>query len=104
MNKIVLVGDPNQLPPTLMSKNPKVTLFDRSLFERILTNGHNPYFLSIQYRMAPVIREFPSMTFYAHRLVDGPNIKERYDTDIDPILKPLIPEKSVLFFDISYGK
>lgn len=54
--KVVLVGDHMQLPPTVMSKNCKFTLYNRSFFEREIKKGNNPYFLDTQYRMVPILR------------------------------------------------
>ncbi len=56
VRKVLLIGDPCQLPSTTMSLDSSITLFNRSLFERFLDNGIKPYFLNIQYRMAPLIR------------------------------------------------
>jgi senataxin len=78
VRKILLIGDPYQLPSTTMSQDSSVTLFNRSLFERFLDNGVKPYFLNIQYRMAPMIREFPSSVFYQNRLIDAEDVTKRY--------------------------
>jgi senataxin len=64
VQKVLLIGDPCQLPATCISQDSNVTLFNRSLFERLLDAGIKPYFLNIQYRMAPKIRAFPSACFY----------------------------------------
>lgn len=58
-----------------MSQDSSLTLFNRSLFERFLDNDVRPYFLNMQYRMAPLIREFPSKMFYNNRLVDAESVK-----------------------------
>ena len=71
----MLIGDPYQLPATCISNDANVTLFNRSLFERFLDNSCQPYFLNIQYRMAPLIRSFPSRMFYHDRLEDSPSVK-----------------------------
>ena len=60
VRKVLLIGDPCQLPSTTLSQDSSMTLFNRSLFERFLDSGVKPYFLNIQYRMAPQIRSFPS--------------------------------------------
>lgn len=54
--KILLIGDPCQLPATTFSPDSNVTLYNRSLFERMIDGGLKPYFLDIQYRMVPQIR------------------------------------------------
>ena len=67
----MLIGDPYQLPATTLSSDSNKTLFNRSLFERFIDSGIQPYFLNIQYRMASQIRDFPSRKFYQDRLTDG---------------------------------
>jgi len=66
----VLVGDPQQLPATVKSHSAKEAKFDRSLFERLTFAGIKANFLSVQFRMHPEIRLYPSATFYENRLVD----------------------------------
>ncbi|XP_077050590.1 putative helicase senataxin isoform X2 [Siphateles boraxobius] len=68
---IILVGDPNQLPPTVVSQKAKEFGYDQSLMARLCKNLHpsNPQLspillLSVQYRMHPEICEFPSKYIY----------------------------------------
>lgn len=68
-----MVGDPNQLPPTIFSG---INAYARSLFERMQKAGVKSHRLTIQYRMHPEIRKFPSKYFYQDQLTDGPNIKD----------------------------
>ena len=44
---------------------------ERSLFERLQVGGCPVSVLSVQYRMHPAIRAFPSAHFYGGRLQDG---------------------------------
>ena len=70
----VLVGDPKQLAPTVLAKSRAVErCLSRSLFERMQRCGAHSFLLSVQYRMHPSIRAFPSNRFYGSRLVDGTN-------------------------------
>jgi superfamily I DNA and/or RNA helicase len=64
-----LVGDPRQLPATILSKASKKLDFDRSLFERLMAAGWPVKMLSVQYRMHPHIRRFPSKHFYNDELM-----------------------------------
>lgn len=58
--RVILVGDQNQLPATTFSDNAHTTNFSRSLFERLLLSGYEKTMLTIQYRMHPALRKFPS--------------------------------------------
>ncbi|KAI9004711.1 hypothetical protein BC832DRAFT_540112 [Gaertneriomyces semiglobifer] len=75
--KCILVGDPQQLPPTVLSKLGQEYGYEQSLFERIMTNyPQSVHLLSIQYRMHPDISVFPSKCFYGGKLLDAPNMKQ----------------------------
>jgi hypothetical protein len=72
--RCVLVGDPKQLPPTIIA-NSIAAVYARSLFERLALAERRQHFqLEVQYRMHPSIRRFPSSFFYDGTLRDGPNI------------------------------
>ncbi|OLN96534.1 Helicase SEN1 [Colletotrichum chlorophyti] len=70
--KCILVGDPKQLPPTVLSQSAARFGYDQSLFVRMQQN-HPDYvhLLDRQYRMHPEISAFPSAEFYEGKLVDG---------------------------------
>lgn len=67
-HRVILVGDQKQLPATTFSENSEETKFSRSFFERLLDNGYQRFMLSIQYRMHPAIRAYPSRIFYENRI------------------------------------
>jgi len=75
--QLVLVGDHQQLPPTVISRKAESGGLNRSLFERLIACGLNSMMLTTQYRMHPVLREFPSARFYENRLEDGCTPDER---------------------------
>ncbi|KAK1931029.1 Helicase sen1 [Phytophthora citrophthora] len=75
--RVVLVGDPKQLPATVKSVVASKARYDRSLFERIAESGVAPSMLRVQYRMHPFLRDFPSKRFYGGMLTDGPSVMER---------------------------
>jgi senataxin len=74
-SKCILVGDPKQLPPTVLSKEAARFQFEQSLFARMEKNHPSDvHLLDTQYRMHPEISVFPSKTFYESRLKDGPDM------------------------------
>lgn len=98
--RCVLVGDPQQLPATVISKAAGTLLYSRSLFERFQQAGCPTMLLSVQYRMHPQIRDFPSRYFYQGRLTDSESVvnlpEEAYYKD--PLMRPYI------FYDITHGR
>jgi senataxin len=69
MTKLVLVGDPEQLPPTVLSQFAAEKLYGQSLFERLYSRfkamTHSPVMmLTTQYRMHPDICHFPNQHVY----------------------------------------
>ncbi len=75
--QLIMVGDHRQLPPTVISRDAEEGGLNISLFERLIANGLSTTMLTTQYRMHPVIREFPSARFYDNRLSDGCSREER---------------------------
>lgn len=74
-SKCILVGDPKQLPPTVLSREAARFQYEQSLFVRMQTNHPNDvHLLDTQYRMHPEISLFPSNAFYDARLLDGPGM------------------------------
>eukprot|EP01034_Spumella_vulgaris_P022409 gene22409-28533_t len=72
--RLVLVGDPRQLPATVLSRKAERAGLGLSLFERLERANHEVVMLTIQYRMHPEIRLFPSQCFYQGMLVDSDQI------------------------------
>lgn len=71
-SKCVLVGDPRQLPPTVMAEHAGKLGYNRSLFLRMQENyPDSVHLLDTQYRMHPEISLFPSTAFYQGKLIDG---------------------------------
>ncbi|CAK9174268.1 unnamed protein product [Ilex paraguariensis] len=98
--RCVLVGDPQQLPATVISKAAGTLLYSRSLFERFQQAGCPTMLLSVQYRMHPQIRDFPSRYFYQGRLTDSERVANLSEEIYykDPLLRPYI------FYDITHGR
>ncbi|KAJ3747263.1 AAA domain-containing protein [Lentinula detonsa] len=71
----VMVGDPQQLPPTVISMEASKYQYNQSLFVRLQKQRPDAvHLLSIQYRMHPDISRLPSRIFYHNRLQDGPSM------------------------------
>ncbi|AET40886.1 DNA/RNA helicase SEN1 Ecym_7029 [Eremothecium cymbalariae DBVPG len=97
--RCIMVGDPNQLPPTVLSGAASTYKYNQSLFVR-MENNCKPHLLDVQYRMHSMISSFPSLEFYDGKLKDGPdmdNINQRQWHET----QPFAPYK---FFDILTGK
>ncbi|XP_062109924.1 probable helicase MAGATAMA 3 [Humulus lupulus] len=75
--QVFLVGDPVQLPATVISPIAGDFGYGMSMFERFQKAGYPVTMLKTQYRMHPEIRSFPSGEFYAESLEDGPNVKDQ---------------------------
>ena len=75
--QLVLVGDHQQLPPTVLSRRAEQGGLNRSLFDRLIACGLRSNLLTTQYRMHPILREFPSARFYENRLEDGCTAAQR---------------------------
>lgn len=74
-SKCILVGDPKQLPPTVLSKVASKFQYEQSLFVRMQANHpKDVHLLDTQYRMHPEISVYPSAAFYDGKLKDGPNM------------------------------
>eukprot|EP00250_Pteridium_aquilinum_P020444 c24814_g2_i2 orf=471-4703(+) len=98
--RCVLIGDPQQLPATVISRAAHTLQYSRSLFERFQQGGCPTLLLTVQYRMHPQIREFPSRYFYQGRLVDSEAVSSLPDEPYhrDSILRPYV------FYDVSHGR
>lgn len=100
--KVILVGDQQQLPATTFSDNAHRTKYSRSLFQRFLENGVDRVMLQVQYRMHPLIREFPSTQFYEGRLIDAESVQSGLT---NPTLSRIQEKWGIIrFLDLPYSK
>ena len=97
--RVILVGDQQQLPATTFSSNSEETGYCRSLFERLLDGGFDKTMLTIQFRMHPKIRAFPSEQFYDGQISDHASIGFRSAPVTIANLVRLFTDR-VIFFDI----
>ncbi|KAH9752045.1 putative helicase MAGATAMA 3 [Citrus sinensis] len=70
------VGDPVQLPATVISPVAEHLGYGTSLFKRLQRAGYPVKMLKTQYRMHPEVRSFPSREFYDEALEDGSDVED----------------------------
>ncbi|KAA8541523.1 hypothetical protein F0562_022675 [Nyssa sinensis] len=75
--KCIMVGDPKQLPATVLSNVASRYLYQCSMFERLQRAGHPVIMLTKQYRMHPEICQFPSLHFYDSKLLNGDQMSSK---------------------------
>jgi hypothetical protein len=73
--RLLVVGDPVQLPATVLSRAAERLGLAQSLHERLMYDlNWDHIILDVQYRMMPEISKFPSARFYGSKIVDGENV------------------------------
>lgn len=75
--KVILAGDPLQLPPTVFSPKAMQEGFSKTLLERQRDRLKEVSLLNIQYRMENPIMEFSNQHFYEGRLLSADSIGQR---------------------------
>nr|XP_045371747.1 protein ZGRF1 isoform X4 [Camelus bactrianus] len=76
--KLILVGDPKQLPPTIQGSDAAhENGLEQTLFDRLCLMGHKPVLLRTQYRCHPIISAVANDLFYEGSLVNGVSETER---------------------------
>lgn len=82
--RMLAVGDPKQLPVTVLSREASRNGLGKSLHERLMYDcGKEHMMLNVQYRMRPEISEFPSDQFYKGEISNGTNVtSENYKNSI----------------------
>ncbi len=91
-SRVILAGDPFQLPPTVKSQEAKKGGFDKTLLEKCLPRLPSVNFLDVQYRMNAAIMGFSNRWFYDGLLRAHPSV-------IDRQMPILHNEKAVVFID-----
>ncbi len=95
--KLVLVGDPQQLRPTVTGPEAAhLQGLEQPLFERLAAQGLAPVMLRRQYRCHPTISAVSNQLFYHSQLLDGVTAEDR------PPLVPLLPP--LCFIDVPDGR
>ncbi len=90
-SKVVLAGDPFQLPPTVKSTKAQKYGLAVTMMERLLPVLSRINLLKVQYRMNTAIMGFSNGQFYDNQLIA--------DISVEQHQLPLPPHKSVEFID-----
>ena len=73
--RLLAVGDPAQLPATVLSRRARDMGLGQSLLDRLMFGcGHPHTMLDVQYRMNPAISSFPTFRFYESKVSNGGNV------------------------------
>ena len=75
--RLVLVGDHCQLPPSVRSREAEARGLSLSLFGRLIAHGATPFFLDTQYRAHPELMHFSSEVIYQGQLRSGISAADR---------------------------
>lgn len=83
-DRVILAGDPCQLPPTVKCVEAARGGLDKTLMEKIIqTKPAAVSLLKVQYRMHEEIMRFPSRWFYNDELEAAPEVRHRGILDFD---------------------
>ena len=99
--KIVLAGDHQQLPPTVLSTEAARQGFAKSLMERQteLYKDTVTRLLTVQYRMHHKIMTFSSGQFYGDELIAHPSVVDHMLPDLPEVADNEFTSESVTFID-----
>lgn len=100
----VQLGDPQQLPPTVISREAQEKGYANSMMYRLMIDYAQPYeMLTVQYRMHHAICEWISHQFYESKLVTAESIYARPCLLNNHTHLPVAFKKQSLFFNIASG-
>lgn len=95
--RAVMAGDPQQLPPTVLSAEALGLGLGTTLLER---HAGDAVMLEVQHRMNETIMHFPSRTSYDGRLIASPQVAHHRLEEIGVAHDP-IRESPLIFIDIA---
>ncbi len=100
-DKIVLAGDHQQLPPTVLSRAAAKEGFALSLLQRQLDiyGDQIHRLLDVQYRMNSKIMSFSSSYFYEDALIAHPSVAGHLLTDFETVSPSDLTEQPIEFID-----
>lgn len=99
--QLILVGDHCQLGPVVMCKKAAKAGLAQSLFERLVVLNIRPFRLTVQYRMHPLLAQFPSNFFYEGSLQNG---LVDADRELKGVNFPWPQRDNPMFFYVTSGQ
>ena len=101
--RLILVGDPLQLPATVKSHTAKTAGLDVSFFERLAGAGIRPLLLTTQYRMTSVVAAFSASHFYRGFVKDAPQ-RHSAPSPEGPSTLPCACRSPLILVDVPQGR
>ncbi len=100
-DKIVMAGDHQQLPPTILSAQAAKEGFGISLLERAISlhGSQVTRMLEVQYRMNRQIMDFSSDTFYQGNLIADGSVESNRLTDLPTVTETVLTSTPLTFID-----
>lgn len=103
-SRVVLAGDPHQLPPTVIDLEAARDGLAQTLFERLAVERPELVrMLKVQHRMHENIMQFPSESMYAGELIAAEAVRHHRLEDLDGVLPDPLRDHPLVFID-SAGK
>lgn len=75
--RVILAGDPVQLPPTVKTRRALNLGLQKTLMDTLLDKKYPSHLLDTQYRMNAEVLSFPNQLFYGNLLQSGQDIEDR---------------------------
>lgn len=75
--RVVLCGDPFQLPPTVKSRDANKSGLALTLMEKVIQKGFVHQMLKVQYRGNELIMGYSNQYFYNNKLLASPTVKDK---------------------------
>ena len=99
--RVILAGDPQQLPPTVVSREAARQGFETSMLERVdgLWHEQITQMLTTQYRMHERIMRFSSDCFYEGRLVADESVRDHTLVGLPGVQDNAMTRTPVTFID-----
>ncbi len=103
--RVVLAGDHQQLPPTVISQKASREGFGISLLESVMGHNQNDGFpsvarrLDVQYRMNEQIMDFSSTQFYENSLQADGSVAKHLLSDLAGVMGNELTETAVTYID-----